>query len=129
MNLSKFHILGFICLLVLVSCASAEVLHPELVSNNTISFADLGLTGQQDIQIWQGNILIETANTSAGYIYAPIGDYFVVVKPSLTNRWVNNPAMLLTDAIDYLLAFALPIFIILGMAAILIGLAKHGGGH
>jgi len=126
MNLTKIYILGFICLLALIPCASAEVLHPELVSNNTISFADLGLTGQQDIQIWQGNILIETANTTAGFIYAPIGDYFVVVKPALTNRWLNNPVMFLTDAVDYLLAFALPLFMILGMAAILIGLAKHG---
>jgi hypothetical protein len=126
MNRSKILIIGIICLFALIPLASADVLHPELISNKTISFADLGLTGQQDIQIWQGNILIETANTSAGYIYAPEGDYFVVVKPALTNRWLNNPAMFLVDAVDYLLAFALPLFMILGMGAILIGLAKYG---
>lgn len=126
MKSSKILIISLICLFALIPYANAEVLHPELVSNNTISFADLGLTGQQDIQIWQGNILIETANTTAGFIYAPMGDYFIVVKPALTNRWLNNPVMFLTDAVDYLLAFSLPIFMILGMAAILIGLSKRG---
>lgn len=114
----------------LVPFASADVFHPELVDfNRTITFADLGLTGQQDVQIWQGNILVETANTTSGRVYAPVGDYMVVVKPTLVNRWLNNPGLLLKDAVDYILAFALPIFIILALGAILIGLSRAGRRH
>ncbi len=97
-----------------------------MVTNKTMSYADLGLTGSQDIQIWVGNTLVETGNTSAGYLYQPDGDFTVVVKPTLSNRWLNNPALFLTDAMDYLLAFAFPLFIILGFAAIIIGLANMG---
>jgi len=117
------------CLVLLIAsipAVSAEILHPEMVTNKTMSYADLGLTGSQDIQIWVGNTLVETGNTSAGYLYQPDGDFTVVVKPTLSNRWLNNPALFLTDAMDYLLAFAFPLFIILGFAAIIIGLANMG---
>jgi len=112
----------------LVPAVSAVVLIPDLVDlNKTISFSDLGLNGQQDIQIWVGNQLVETGNTSgADVLYQPIGDYLVVNRPTLTSRWLNNPALFLTDAMDYLLAFIFPIFIILGLASILIGLSSYG---
>jgi hypothetical protein len=119
--------IAVLCVL-FVMPASAEVLRPDMVDlNKTVSFADLGLIGQQDIQIWVGPYLVETGNTTAGYLYQPIGDYFIVVKPSLANRWLNKPDLLLKDAVSYLLEFALPIFIILGLGAILIGLARYGG--
>lgn len=111
-----------------VPFASAEVLHPELVDmNKTITFSDLGLTGQEDIQIWQGMTLIERGNTSgADILYQPLGDYLVVTRPTLISRWMNNPALFLTDAIDYLLAFVFPLFLIFGFCAILVGLARYG---
>lgn len=112
----------------LVPVVSAVVLREDMIDpNKTINYADLGLTGQQDIQIWVGDTLVEYGNTSgADVLYQPLNDYTTVVKPSLSNRWLNNPALLLTDAVDYLLSFALPIFIILGLGAILIGLAGLG---
>jgi len=117
-------------LLVIIPTVSAEVLRPDLVDfNKTMSFADLGLTGSQDVQIWVGDKLVETGNTTAGYLYQPIGDYTVVVKPTLSNRWLNNPALLLVDFIDYLLAFAFPLFVIFGFGAILVGLSRYGRGH
>jgi hypothetical protein len=129
MDFKKLSILIICIIAVVVMPVSATVLHPELVyENKTISFADLGLTGQQDVFIWQGNTLIETANTTAGYVYQPIGDYMIVVKPSLSNRWLNDPGLFLRDAVDYILAFALPLFIILGLLAICIGLARKGAG-
>ena len=108
--------------------ASAIVYREDMVDlNQTISYADLGLSGQQDIQIWVGSVLVETGNTSgADVLYQPLGDYTTVVKPSLSNRWLNNPGLFLVDAVDYLLAFALPLFVIVGFAAILIGLAHVG---
>ena len=118
-------ILAVLCVLVLP--ASAEVLHPEMVDlNKTMSYADLGLTGSQEIQVWVGNTLVETGNTTAGYLYQPTGDYTVVVKPQLSNRWLNSPPLLLKDAIAYLMEFAIPIFILLGLGAVLIGLAGYG---
>jgi len=130
MKLEKTALLILCVLAVIVLPASAEVLHPEMVDfNKTIAYSDLGLTGQQDIQVWVGNILVMTGNTSAGYLPQPVGDYHVIVKPSLINRWMNNPPLFLKDAMDYLLAFALPIFIILGLGAILIGLAHAGRKH
>jgi hypothetical protein len=123
-----------ICLLILATLClivfpvSAEVLHPEMVDlNKTMSYADLGLTGSQEIQIWVGSTLVETGNTTAGYLYQPVGDFTVVVKPQLANRWLNNPALLLKDIVAYLLEFAIPLFIILGLCAILFGLARYGG--
>lgn len=121
-----FFLIGIV-LLILVSPGSAEVLHPEMVDlNKTMTYADLGLTGAQDVQIWVGNTLVETGNTTAGYLYQPIGDYSVVIKPSLISRWASNPANILTDAVNYLLTFALPLFVILGFAAIIIGLYHKG---
>ena len=112
----------------LVPSVPAVVLREDMLDlNRTINFADLGLTGQQDVQIWVGDELVEYGNTSgADVLYQPINDYTTVIKPTLSNRWMNNPALLLTDAVDYLLSFALPIFIILGLGAILIGLAGFG---
>ena len=114
-----------------VPLVSAVVLKPELVDlNKTITFADLGLTGQEDIQIWVGNELVETGNTSGvDILYQPLGDYLVVTRPTLSSRWLNDPALFLTDVIDYLLAFALPLFVIFGFLAILIGLAAYGRRH
>lgn len=112
----------------LVPSVPAVVLREDMVDlNKTISFADLGLTGQQDVQIWVGDKLVEYGNTSgADVLYQPLNDYTTVIRPTLFTRWMNNPELLLTDAVDYLLAFALPIFIILGLGAILIGLAGYG---
>lgn len=120
-------IFAFACVL-MPAPVSAIIYHEDMVDlNQTITFADLGLSGQQDVQIWVGNTLVEAGNTSgADTLYQPLGDYTTVVKPSLSNRWLNNPALLLTDGVDYLLAFALPLFIILGFAAILVGLAHIG---
>jgi hypothetical protein len=121
---------GIILLVLIISApASAEVLHPEMVSNKTISFADLGITGSQDIQIWVGDTLVETANTSAGFIYAPENDYTVIIKPTLINRWASNPGLLLVDFMNYLGAFTIPLFVFAGLGAVLIGLAKFGRRH
>jgi len=128
MKLKNITILILALLALLVLPVSAEVLHPEMVDfNKTMTYADLGLTGSQDIQIWVGNTLVETGNTTAGYLYQPTGDYTVVVKPQLANRWLNSPPLFLKDAFAYLLEFAIPIFIILGLGAVLIGLARYGG--
>lgn len=113
----------------LVPFASAEVLKPDMVDfNKTITFSDLGLTGQEDVQIWVGTDLVERGNTSgADILYQPISaDYHVVTRPTLMSRWLNNPALFLTDAVEYLLAFAFPLFIIFGFIAILFGLAGYG---
>lgn len=128
---SKNSTLTLICIALLIAllmpCVSAEVLHPEMVDcNKTMSYADLGLSGPNDVQIWVSDTLVETGNTTAGHLCQPLNDYTVVQKPSLSNRWINNPGFLFTDAIGYLLTFALPIFMILGFCAILIGLANHG---
>lgn len=116
-------------LALVVSGVSAVVLKPDMVDmNRTITYSDLGLTGQEDVQIWVGTDLVEYGNTSgADILYQPIdADYHVVTRPSLSSRWLNNPALLLTDAVDYALAFSLPLFIILGFCAILIGLSNYG---
>jgi len=129
MNRSMRFLIYFgIILLVLIVMApvSAEVLHPEMVSNKTVSFSDLGIIGSQDIQVWVGDTLVETANSSAGFIYAPENDYHVILKPTLVSRWASNPALLLIDIFSYLEAFTVPLFILLGMAAIIIGLARKG---
>ena len=124
-----------ICIALLIALfvplTSAVVLKPDLVDlNKTITFADLGLTGQEDIQIWVGNELVETGNTSGeDTLYQPLGDYLIVTRPTLSSRWLNDPALFLTDVIDYLLAFALPLFVICGFFAILIGLAEYGRWH
>lgn len=111
----------------MISTVSAVVLHPELVDfNKTMAYSDLGLTGSQDIQIWVGSTLVETGNSTAGYLYQPIGDFHVVTKPQLFNRWLSNPAYLLTDTVDYLGTFAVPLFVFIGFGAILIGLANYG---
>lgn len=116
-------------LALVVSGVSAVVLKPDMVDmNRTITYSDLGLTGQEDVQIWVGTDLVEYGNTSgADILYQPIdADYHVVTRPSLSSRWLNNPALLLTDAVDYALEFSLPLFIILGFCAILIGLSNYG---
>lgn len=129
----KTNLILCIALLFILSIpgAYALVLEPDMVDlNKSITFADLGLSGQQDVQIWVGDTLVETGNTSsADILYQPLNDYTVVVKPTLWNRWLNNPALLLTDAIDYLTAFALPLFVILGFCAIIVGLANYGRRH
>jgi hypothetical protein len=127
-KLKRILCIALVLIAFIVPFASAEVLHPELVDmNKTITFSDLGLTGQEDVQIWQGTTLIERGNTSgADILYQPLGDYLVVTRPTLTSRWLNNPALLLYDLMDYLTAFIFPIFVILGFAAILIGLSRYG---
>jgi hypothetical protein len=112
----------------LIPAVPAVVLKEDMLDmNKTISFADLGLTGQQDVQIWVGDELVEYGNTSgADVLYQPLNDYTTVIRPTLFTRWANHPEFMLTDAVDYLLAFALPIFVILGLGAILIGLAGYG---
>jgi len=128
MVLKKTNLIFCIALLItLIPCVSAVVLHPEMVDyNKTVAYSDLGLTGTQEIQVWVGNVLVMTGNTSAGSMPQPIGDYHVVVKPALGNRWLTNPALFLTDAVDYLLAFALPLFVIFGFIAIIIGISRYG---
>jgi hypothetical protein len=113
----------------LIPAVPAVVLREDMLDlNKTISYADLGLTGQQDVQIWVGNTLVEYGNTSgADVLYQPLNDYTTVIRPTLSNRWMNNPALMLVDAVGYLLSFALPIFVILGLGAILIGLSRAGG--
>lgn len=125
--------ISILCIALLIALfvpfGSAEVLQPDMVDfNKTITFSDLGLTGQEDVQIWVGTELIERGNTSgADILYQPISaDYHVVTRPSLASRWLNNPALFLTDLIDYLLAFIFPIFVICGLVAILFGLAHIG---
>lgn len=125
--------ISILCIALLIALfvpfVSAEVLQPDMVDfNKTITFSDLGLTGQEDVQIWVGTELIERGNTSgADILYQPISaDYHVVTRPSLASRWLNNPALFLTDLIDYLLAFIFPIFVICGLVAILFGLAHIG---
>ena len=123
-------ILALILISAFTPFASAEILRPDLVDfNKSVAYSDLGLTGTQEIQIWVGNILVMTGNTSAGSMPQPVGDYHVIVKPQLSNRWWNNPALFLTDAFDYILAFFFPIFIILCMFAIAAGLASYGRRH
>lgn len=115
-----------------VPFASAEVLQPDMVDfNKTITFSDLGLTGQEDIQIWVGTELVERGNTSgADILYQPISaDYHVVTRPTLMSRWLNNPGLFLKDAIEYLLEFSLPLFIICGFIAIIIALSAIGRRH
>lgn len=127
---NKIGIFGIALLIALfVPFGSAEVLKPDMVDfNKTITFSDLGLTGQEDVQIWVGAELVERGNTSgADILYQPISaDYHVVTRPSLASRWLNNPALFLTDLLDYLLAFIFPIFVICGLVAILFGLAHIG---
>jgi hypothetical protein len=126
---NKKLVLSIVFLIAIIFPAvSAVVLREDMVDlNKTISYADLGMTGQQDVQIWVGSELVEYGNTSgADVLYQPLEDYTTVIRPTLTNRWLNNPAMMLVDAVGYLTSFALPIFIILGLGAILIGLANVG---
>lgn len=111
----------------LVPCVSAEILHPEMVDcNKTMSYADLGLSGPNEIQIWVSDTLVQTGNTTAGHMCQPLNDYTVVQKPSLGTRWINNPKYLLDDAVMYLLTFAIPLFIIGGFLLIL---ARIGRGR
>jgi hypothetical protein len=126
---NKKLVLSIVFLIAIIFPAvSAVVLREDMVDlNKTISYADLGMTGQQDVQIWVGSELVEYGNTSgADVLYQPLEDYTTVIRPTLTNRWLNNPAMMLVDAVGYLTSFALPIFIILGLGAVLIGLANVG---
>ena len=122
-----------LCLAILIALfvplVSAVVLKPDMVDlNRTITFSDLGLTGQEDVQIWVGTDLVEYGNTSgADILYQPLdADFHIVTRPTLSSRWLNNPALFLTDAFDYILAFFFPIFIIMCMIAIASGLAAHG---
>lgn len=118
----------FLIALLVPSVPAVVLNESQLDMNKTISYADLGLTGQQDVQIWVGNELVEYGNTSgADVLYQPLNDYTTVIRPTLSNRWLNAPHLLLVDAVGYLLSFALPIFIILGLGAILVGLARVGG--
>jgi len=110
-----------LCLAILIALfvplVSAVVLRPDMVDlNRTITFSDLGLTGQEDVQIWVGTDLVEYGNTSgADILYQPLdADFHIVTRPTLSSRWLNNPALFLTDAVDYLMAFAFPLFVILG---------------
>lgn len=120
-------ILALLLITALMPVASAEVLRPDLVDfNKTVAYSDIGLTGTQEIQVWVGNILVMTGNTSAGSMPQPVGDYHVIIKPQLSNRWMNNPVLFLMDGFDYILAFFFPIFIILCMIAIAAGLASYG---
>jgi hypothetical protein len=120
-----------LCIALLISFivpgVSAEVLRPDMVDfNKTVAYSDLGLTGQQDIQVWVSDVLVMTGNTSAGSMPQPVGDYHVIVKPSMSNRWINNPGLFFTDAIAYLLTFALPLFMILGLIGAASALSSYG---
>lgn len=128
MTLKKTSLLYIALLIALLApCVSAEILHPEMVDcNKTMTYADLSLSGPSDVQIWVGTTLVETGNTTAGHLCQPLGDFSVVQKPALANRWMNNPGYLLTDAVGYLMTFAIPLFIIVGFFAICIGLASYG---
>lgn len=127
-NKTKLVLSIVLLIALLIPTVPAVVLREDMVDlNKTISYADLGLTGQQDVQIWVGSELVEYGNTSgADVLYQPFEDYTTVIRPTLANRWLNNPPLLLIDAVGYMTSFALPIFIILGLGAILIGLANIG---
>jgi hypothetical protein len=127
---SKNSTLTLICIALLIAlfmpCVSAEVLHPEMVDcNKTMSYADLGLSGPSDVQIWVSDTLVETGNTTAGHLCQPLNDYTVVQKPTLGNRWINNPRYLLDDAVSYLVTFGLPLFIIAGFLLILAKIGRR----
>lgn len=127
-------ILCTVFLIALLPLASAEVLRPDLVDmNKTISFADLGLSGPSEILIYSADpdddyrsVLVETGNSTADYLYQPIGDYQIVQKPSLANRWLGNPMHFFQDLTGIILTNFMAIFMILGMTAIVIGLAQIG---
>jgi hypothetical protein len=126
-NTKRILILALLIAL-LVPLSSAVVLEPSMVDlNKSITFADLGLTGQEDVQIWVGDTLVEYGNTSgADVLYQPLQDYLVVTRPALRSRWLNNPALFLVDLMDYLMAFSFPLFVILGFCAILFSLSRYG---
>lgn len=123
-----------LCIVLLITLlpgvVSAEVLHPEMVDfNKTMAYSDLGLSGPSDIQIWVGNQIVETGNTTAGVLYQPLGDFTVVQKPSLANRWTGNPLNMFNDLTGFLFANFTTIFVMLGMVAVAVGLASFGRRH
>lgn len=100
--------------------------------NKTISYSDLGLSGPSDILIYSidpadnRSVLVETGNTTAGYLYQPINDYQVIQKPSLANRWLGNPVNLFNDLVGLIFTNFVAIFMILSMVALAFGLAHIG---
>lgn len=117
----KKKILSIIALFALV----AILVSPCLAVNMTITnFA----TGKQDLMFYNPDgTLIGIYNTSSTVIPIPSDtDFQVVIRPNTASTWLNNPALFLGDAVSYLMSFALPLFVILGFCAILIGLSNYG---
>jgi hypothetical protein len=98
-----------------------------LVSAQNMTVSDLGLSGPQTIQIYgSSGTLLGTYNTTSNGIPLPTDDFSLVLKPATTARYVDNPKNLLDDGINYILSYALPIFIILGLLVAAMALAGYG---
>lgn len=113
---------GF-ALLALVVLVTAPVLAVNMTVTN---FA----TGKQDLMIYNPNgTLIGLYNTSSPIIPLPETDFQVVLRPNTASSWVNNPMLFFTDAISFLLTNALPVFTLIGLLFVAIGLASIGRRH
>lgn len=113
---------NYLLSLVLISL----VLLPWAVSAINMSISNLGLGGQQDVLIYNSNgTLIGVYNTSSSNVPLPDSDYSLIIKPTTMSRAVN-PMTLLSDGIDFLTENAIPLFILLGCGAVLVGLSRKG---
>jgi hypothetical protein len=116
MKRNYLSILAIIPLLLLVGITSAA----------NMSISNLGLTGRQDVMIYDSSgVLLGVYNTSSSYFPLPPTDFTLVIKPTAMAR-VFNPMTLFSDGLDFVTANAIPLFILLGCGAVLIGLARKG---
>jgi hypothetical protein len=110
--------------IIIILVLIAVILSPVMAVN--MSITNFG-TAKQDIQIYTPNgTMIGLYNTSSPIIPLPDTDFQIVIRPNTAASYISNPGLFLTDAVGYLMTFAIPLFVILGFCAILIGLSRYG---
>lgn len=115
--------LVFVVLIVL-----AALLLTGTVSAQNMSISNLGLSGKQDVLIYDSTgVLISTYNTSSPFVPLPASDFSIVLKPTQRARF-TNPMLLLQDGLDFITQTEnlIPIAIFLCLLILATGLYYKG---
>lgn len=97
-------------------------------SAQNMSISNLGLSGKQDVQIYDhSGTLIAVYNTSSPFVPLPAEDFSIVLKPTQRARF-TNPMLLLQDGLDFVTQTEnlIPIVIFLFIMTLAAGLYYKG---
>lgn len=98
------------------------------VSAQNMSISNLGLSGKQDVIIYDsGGVVVGIYNTSSSFVPLPAEDFSMVLKPTQRARFLN-PMLLLNDGLDFVSQSEnlIPLAIILFLLILAVGLYYKG---